>query len=79
MFVRNVIGEAMEHIDSYDQAASTLGKAAAVQNTHMCLAGALKLMSPVAWRVSFHPGIWTLYEYDPSGLQGVLEVRPLYE
>lgn len=79
MLVRNVIAEALEHIHSYDQAASTMGKAIAVQNTHMCLTTAQRYLSPVAWRASFYPGNWKLYEYDPVGIPGIIEIRPLYE
>jgi hypothetical protein len=77
--IKQTIDQALEHIESYDMAASNIGQAIAVQNMHMTLADFKRNMKPVAWRVSFHPGAWTLYEYDPTGLPAIREIRPLYE
>lgn len=70
---------ALEHLESYDMAASTMGKAIAVQEAYVLLSSTKQNLRPVAWRVSFYPGNWKLYEYDPTGLPGILEIRPLYE
>lgn len=79
MGLKDTLDTALGHIGAYDMAASNIGQAIAVQETYLCLSTAMAHLQPVAWRACFSPGHWRLFEYDPTGLPSILEVRPLYE
>lgn len=77
--VSQCVQEAIQGLQDYDLATTMLGKGKAIQDVFLSLNLAKSNMKPVAWRVSFYPGAWKLYEYDPTGLPGIREIRPLYE